>query len=206
MKKTAVLLDLGFVLHKLHPLLGNRHASAIEVRDFALRCLQADEELFRIYCYHCLPYGEQETHPFTRAVIDFSATPKFAVMSRFMRDLAVLDNIAFRSGQLSFDGWVIKRTSVPNIIRTGRALTGNDFQPDLKQKHVDMKIGLDVAWLSSKGIVERIILVTADSDFVPAMKFARREGVQVVLVTMGHALVKRELKVHADELRVVVYP
>jgi uncharacterized LabA/DUF88 family protein len=206
LKKTAVLLDLGFVLHKLRPLLGNRHATAIEVRDFALRCIQADEELFRIYCYHCLPYGEQEIHPFTGAVINFSATPKFTTMSRFMRDLAVLDNVAFRSGQLSFDGWLIKRTSVPNIVRTGRALTGNDFQPDLKQKHVDMKIGLDVAWLSSKGIVDRIILVTADSDFVPAMKFARREGVQVVLVTMGHTLVKRELKVHADELRSVVYP
>lgn len=206
MKKTAVLLDLGFVLHKLHPLLGNRQPTAIEVRDFALHCIQAVEELFRIYCYHCLPYGEQEIHPFTRAVIDFSATPKFTAMSRFMRDLAVLDNIAFRSGQLSFDGWLIKRTSVPSIIRTGRALTGNDFQPDLKQKHVDMKIGLDVAWLSSKGIVDRIILVTADSDFVPAMKFARREGVQVVLVTMGHMLVKRDLKVHADELRSVIYP
>lgn len=81
-----------------------------------------------------------------------------------------------------------------------------DFEPDLKQKHVDMKIGLDIAWLASKRIVERIVLVTADSDFIPAMKFARREGVQVVLVTMGHALIKRELKVHADELRSVVYP
>jgi hypothetical protein len=153
-----------------------------------------------------MPYGERETHPFTRAVVDFSATPKFTAMSRFMRDLAVLDNVALRCGELSFDGWLIKRTSARSIIRTGRALTGSDFEPDLKQKHVDMKIGLDVAWLSSKGIVERIILVTADSDFVPAMKFARREGVQVVLVTMGHALVKREMKVHADELRSVAYP
>jgi uncharacterized LabA/DUF88 family protein len=123
-----------------------------------------------------------------------------------MRDLAVLDNVAFRSGQLSFDGWLIKRTSAQSILRTARALTGEDFEPDLKQKHVDMKIGLDVAWLSSKRIVDRIVLVTADSDFVPAMKFARREGVQVVLVTMGHSLVKREMKVHADELRSIVYP
>lgn len=82
----------------------------------------------------------------------------------------------------------------------------NDFIPDLKQKRVDMKIGLDVAWLASKGIVERIVLVTSDSDFVPAMKFARREGVQVVLITMGHKQVKQDLLVHADELRAVKYP
>ncbi len=69
-----------------------------------------------------------------------------------------------------------------------------------------MKIGLDVAWLASKGIVERIILVTADSDFVPAMKFARREGIQVVLVNMEHRQTKRDLLVHSDEVRTVAYP
>ena len=69
-----------------------------------------------------------------------------------------------------------------------------------------MKIGLDVAWLSSKRIVDRIVLVTGDSDFIPAMKFARREGVQVILVTMGHKLIKRELLEHADELRSVTFP
>jgi len=142
----------------------------------------------------------------TGAVIDFSATSKFKSMSHFVDDLEVLDNVAFRCGQLSFDGWLIKHSSALSVIRTGRVLKSNDFEPDLKQMHVDMKIGLDVAWLSSKGIVDRVILVTADSDFVPAMKFARREGVQVVLVTMGHTLVKGELKVHADELRSVVYP
>ncbi|CAA9419292.1 MAG: hypothetical protein AVDCRST_MAG74-2853 [uncultured Pyrinomonadaceae bacterium] len=48
--------------------------------------------------------------------------------------------------------------------------------------------------------------MTADSDFVPPMKFARREGVQVILVIMGHLLVKNELKEHADELRTVTFP
>jgi hypothetical protein len=68
MKKTAVLLDLGFALHKLYPLVGKRSPTADEVRSFALRCLStAEEELFRIYCYHCTPYGETETHPVTRA-------------------------------------------------------------------------------------------------------------------------------------------
>lgn len=207
MKKAAVLLDLGFVLHKLHPLIGKRLPNAGEVRDFAERCVNpAEEELFRIYCYHCHPYGETETHPFTRQPVDFSATPTFAQMSTMMRELSLKNNVAFRAGELSFDGWMIKKRSAEDIAKTGRALQADDFAPDLKQKRVDMKIGLDVAWLASKAIVDRIILVTADSDFVPAMKFARREGVQVILVTMGHRMVKHDLLIHADEVRSVAYP
>jgi len=127
-------------------------------------------------------------------------------MQNLIRNLKVADHIAFREGKLSFDGWLIKKHKAEEIIRTGRALAPGDFAPDLNQKIVDMKIGLDVAWLSSKRIVDRIILATGDSDFIPAMKFARREGVQVVLVTMGHKLVKRELLEHADELRSVTFP
>src|SRR5262249_32600327 len=149
MKKVAVLLDLGFLLHKLYRLLGKRHATAVEVRDFALRCLGGDEELFRIYCYHCLPFNQTRTHPLTRAAVDFSATPTFASMNIFIRDLKVTDNVAFRAGEISFDGWRIKRRAAEEIIRTGRVLAPDDFEPDLKQKAVDMKIGLDVAWLSS---------------------------------------------------------
>jgi uncharacterized LabA/DUF88 family protein len=206
LKTTAVLLDLGFVLPNLRTSLGNRHATATEVREFALKCVLLEEELFRIYCYHCPPYDGKKTHPVTRRIVDFGASPSFRAMSQFLRDLAALDNIALRSGELSFDGWSVKQLSVAQILETGRRLVGTDLEPDLKQKHIDIKIGLDIAWLASKRIVERIVLVTADSDFVPAMKFARREGVQVVLVTMGHTLVKRELKVHADELRSVIYP
>ena len=206
MKRTAVLLDLGFVLHKLYRMLGKRSPTANEVRDFALKCLESDEELFRIYCYHCPPYDGVQTHPLSKAREDFSQTAVYLGMSNLIRDLKVTDNIAFRSGELSFDGWLIRRKAAQDIIKTGRALTDSDFAPDLKQKRVDMKIGLDVAWLASKAIVEKLVLVTADSDFVPAMKFARREGVQVVLVTMGHKLVKQDLKEHADELRTVTYP
>lgn len=135
-----------------------------------------------------------------------AATQIYTGMSALLRELALKDNVAFRAGELSFDGWIIKKRSAEEISRTGRALQVADFAPDLKQKRVDMKIGLDVAWLASKGIVDRIILATADSDFVPAMKFGRREGVQVVLVTMDHRQVKHDLLVHADEVRSVTYP
>ncbi len=206
MKKTAVLLDMGFVLSRLYKLLGNRPATANEVHDFAQKCIQPGEELFRIYCYHCPPFGESAAHPLTGAKVDFSATATFTGMTGLIRDLSLKDAVAFRAGELSFDGWKIKKQAMEDVAKTGRPLTASDFAPDLKQKRVDIKIGLDVAWLSSKGIVDRIVLVTGDSDFIPATKFARREGVQVVLVTLGHRYIKHDLLVHADELRSVAYP
>ena len=209
MKKTAVILDLGFVMIKLSAALGRRLPTALEIRQFATRCLQGDEELFRIYCYHCLPYDESQVHPLTKTTIDFARTATYSSMSSMsalIRDIKLLDNVAFRVGTLSFDGWTIKRGSAEEIAKTGRAIVPTDFKPDLKQKGVDMKIGLDVAWLATKNIVEKIILVTGDSDMIPAMKFARREGIQVVLITMGHFSVKRELKEHTDELRAVTFP
>ncbi len=60
-----------------------------------------------------------------------------------------------------------------------------------------MRIGLDIASLTLKKQVQVIVLVTADSDFVPAMKFARREGAQLVLVSLGHGI-KDGMREHAD--------
>jgi uncharacterized LabA/DUF88 family protein len=78
-------------------------------------------------------------------------------------------------------------------------LSDSDFQPDFEQKGVDIKIGLDIAWISMGRIAQRIYLITGDSDFIPAMKFARRSGVQVVFLTLAHG-VRDELKDHADVL------
>jgi uncharacterized LabA/DUF88 family protein len=47
--------------------------------------------------------------------------------------------------------------------------------------------------------VNVIVLVTGDSDFVPAMKFARREGAQIFLVSCGHAL-RPDMREHSDLL------
>lgn len=52
---------------------------------------------------------------------------------------------------------------------------------DLRQKGVDMRIGLDIAALTLKRLVSTIVLVSGDSDFVPAAKLARREGLQFIL-------------------------
>jgi uncharacterized LabA/DUF88 family protein len=37
-----------------------------------------------------------------------------------------------------------------------------------------------------------------DSDFIPALQLARREGLRVNLYSMGSRWIRRELKAHAD--------
>ena len=60
-------------------------------------------------------------------------------------------------------------------------------------------MGLDIARLALTHSVETIVVVTGDGDLIPALKFARREGVRVFLCHLGHG-VKRELRAHADRI------
>ena len=76
-------------------------------------------------------------------------------------------------------------------------LQAEDLKPKIAQKGVDMRLGLDIASLTLKRQARIIALVTGDSDFVPAMKFARREGAQVFLVPLGHKI-RDSMREHAD--------
>ncbi|MBU1699805.1 MAG: NYN domain-containing protein [Candidatus Eisenbacteria bacterium] len=83
------------------------------------------------------------------------------------------------------------------LIRLNWKIQPDWLKPDVKQKGVDLRIGLDIARLSLLHLVDVIVVVTGDSDMVPAFKFARREGLRIYLDHMKHG-VRRELKAHAD--------
>lgn len=63
-------------------------------------------------------------------------------------------------------------------------LTEGDFTFVSQQKGVDMRIGIDIASITYKKHVDQIILIAGDSDFVPAAKMARREGIDFILDPM----------------------
>lgn len=63
-------------------------------------------------------------------------------------------------------------------------LTEQDFFLVSQQKGVDMRIGIDIASVTYKKQVDQIILIAGDSDFVPAAKMARREGIDFILDPM----------------------
>lgn len=79
-------------------------------------------------------------------------------------------------------------------------LEEKDFSLYISQKGVDMRIGVDISSLAFKKQVERIILISGDSDFVPAAKQARREGIDFILDPM-RSPIKDDLYEHIDGIR-----
>ncbi len=201
MHKVAVLRDGGYVLWELRDRTF-REAKASEIEVVARRCVASDEDLFRIYYYDCMPFGGRTRHPVTGEIIDFTEVNAYKYRTDLYRSLAAKDNFAFRKGKLKFREWTLKNREIKRIIRNGIPVERWKLLPNLEQKGVDIKIGLDIAWLSTKKVVDRIILFTGDTDFIPAMKFARREGTQVIIASFTEN-VKAELKEHADGMRVI---
>lgn len=79
-------------------------------------------------------------------------------------------------------------------------LTDSDFTPNLYQKGVDMRIGLDIASITLKKQADIIILVSGDSDFAPAARLARREGATFILDPLWQNVLP-DLHEHVDRLR-----
>lgn len=115
-------------------------------------------------------------------------------------------NVALRLGYLdeANGAWRIKDSKNSKKVISGqldpKTLDESDFVYHAMQKGVDMKLGLDIAALAYKKLVERIVLVAGDSDFVPAAKLARREGIEFILDPMRNQI-RLDLREHIDGLR-----
>ncbi|MEX5542945.1 NYN domain-containing protein, partial [Pseudomonas poae] len=79
-------------------------------------------------------------------------------------------------------------------------LTNEDFHYHLEQKCVDTKLGMDITTLAMDRLVDIIVLVAGDSDFVPAAKLARMKGIDFILDPMW-ANTSSSLSEHVDGLR-----
>lgn len=188
-RRYALLLDAGFVKRKLRPFSADALQRLVEAiqRQESL----AGHPLHRIYYYDAAPLGRAVEHPVDGSTIEYSNTQVFKESKELHDQVARLPHFAFRRGECTHDGWHAKFRALKNAGKydatTGTlSLKLDDLKPVIRQKGVDMRIGMDIAALTLKKHVEVIVLVTADSDFVPAMKFARREGAQLYLFSLGH--------------------
>ncbi len=200
-KKVAVLLDGGYVTYEYN-WLNKKPPTADDIEHIAKCCFKKDEELFRFYYYDCRPFEGAAFNPALDSRVDFASNPIFKARESFYNNLAVKDYFAFRAGQLKFRGWKVRPRAISDHFKKGAPLDKDALVPNFQQKGVDIKIGLDIAWLATKNIVDRIILFTGDTDFLPAMKFARTEGVQVIIAAFRDNL-RSEMKDNADEFRII---
>lgn len=210
-KKTAILVDGGFFLkryrsiHKIKSL--DPIKTANDLWEMCLRHLsQAKGEsfdLYRIFYYDCLPYDKKQHNPITKKSIDFAKTDQYNFQVQFLEELKKKRKIALRLGVLEDrKRWIIKPSKTKELLSkiiSIDELTEEDVQFDFIQKRVDIKIGLDVASMALKGQIDQIILISGDSDFVPAAKLARREGIDFLLDPMWNPI-KPHLFEHIDGL------
>lgn len=161
--------------------------------------------LYRIFFYDCEPLGKKAHKPISKTAIDFSKTEVFRFRTELHRELVRTRKVALRLGRLqdNLGGWKLHDHALRELLNQKRefsSLTDDDFGYDVKQKGVDMRIGLDIASLAFKRQVRKIVLVAGDADFVPAAKMARREGIDFVLDPMWQPI-PDDLMQHIDGLK-----
>ena len=210
MVKVAILVDGGFYRKRANQLFGikNAHDRAEELEQYCrahLRQNNTDTYLYRIFYYDCPPCKKNIFHPFLNRNINLGKSELFEWMNSFINILKSKRKFAIRLGRLSDNeaSYVLKTDIVKALFSGKKALADVnefDFLLDIKQKTMDMKLGTDIASMALKKQVDQIILIAGDSDFVPAAKLARREGVDFILDPMGQKI-NEDLNEHIDGIR-----
>lgn len=207
--KTAILVDGGFYRKRALYLFGEKSAKdrADELVKYCLRHIDKDadgNELYRIFYYDCKPSEKTIYNPLTNKSVNLQKSELYSWTNDFLRELTHKRKLALRMGELleSSAGYILNSDALKKLCRkeiTVDDLTQDDFHLEIQQKGVDMRIGLDIASLAQKKLVDKIVLIAGDSDFVPAAKHARREGIDFVLDPMWHTI-KDSLNEHIDGL------
>ncbi|WP_243358541.1 NYN domain-containing protein [Fundidesulfovibrio terrae] len=159
-----------------------------------------DDRLFRAYYYDSPPYGGRAVHPISQREIEFSATEQYRIKHDYLDQLRRMPRMALRLGSLAMQGWKLNKKNMRAIMDSlsrNLPLQPQDVSINLVQKEVDMLMGLDIAWMAARGMVDKIVLLTGDADMIPAMNFAREHGLLVFVAKFGYYL-SDKLRDHAD--------
>lgn len=212
MRKTAVIVDGGYFtksytrVYKKFPSGGGVWSYVKRVHSYLNHEIPGGKtEIFRVFFYDCRPLSRKITNPVDKRVLDLSTTEQFRSNQKLQSQLICQPLICLRLGDLmppseGWRGWSVKQESLKRLATEKVTIEAKDIAPSIKQKGVDMRIGLDIAHLAVKRLCDRLILISADTDMIPAMKLARKEGLQVFLHTFGSSAANLRMALHADAL------
>jgi uncharacterized LabA/DUF88 family protein len=152
MGRIAVFIDGGYLDHVLRD---EFHGIKIDYEKFP-KLLANNDNLLRTYYYHCEPWQD---NPPTEEQSEF-----FSNAQRFHSALRKIPNFEVRLGRLASRG------------------RNQDGKMIVVQKGVDIYLTVDFLRLSFQRSITKAFIVTNDSDFVPAIRYVKDQGVQVILV------------------------
>lgn len=205
----AILIDGGFFLKRYFKLYKNpkTHTPAEVAKNLytlAHRHVGNDNYLYRIFYYDSVPFDKRLHNPISGKVIDFAKSDQAKFRNEFFEELKKKRKVALRLGYLrESKNWLIRPRLTKELFKKNIAvddLKEDDVFYELRQKGIDIKIGIDIASMAIKRLVDRIVLFSGDSDFVPAAKLARREGIDFILDPMWNPI-DANLFEHIDGLK-----
>lgn len=203
--KVAVLVDGSFFLKRLEFFKRKYYASlpeltpeqTVQILSMAIkRHLNGGgqdvyQHLYRVFYYDSPPLDIKAHYPLlepgetNKRVIDFSKDPKGIHRNKILDELKKQRKFALRLGTIKHDRqWKLTDNALNELLEGKRDfadLKNSDFYYSMRQKGVDIKLGVDVSTLAQGKLVDKIVLIAGDSDFVPAAKLARVSGVDFVL-------------------------
>ena len=201
MEKVAFIVDGGYFAKK-YKANYKKFPEADDVEIYILKIFKYLKknhdhpiEIYRIFYYDCPPLhnlaklikkpGSMEKSDFKKICEIFESNYK--TIKKFHDKMKRKSFFALRMGQLRLQGWEPIKKS-------------NYWRPKIKQKGVDMRIGLDIANITAKKLCSKVVLVSGDTDMIPAMKTARKEGVHVYWHSMddGKYGSNLDLATHSD--------
>ena len=214
MAKMAILVDGGFYRVRSRIVNGRGvKTPQVEASELVAYCQkhiaasksESGREHYRTFYYDCPPVETSVYNPLTKAKEDISKSPTYNRIKCFLKELTLKDNLALRMGRLGSGHvrYVIKASTEQALLEgrmTMAQLTRQDLKLDMGQKGVDMRLGLDLVSLALKRLVDQVVIITGDSDFVPAIKIARSEGVEIILDPMRQHIAD-DLQEHIDRMR-----
>jgi uncharacterized LabA/DUF88 family protein len=156
---TALFIDAGYLDKLMHSVFADQQGGrkvAMPLDYKRLPQALARQPLLKVFYYYAMPWRSDPPLPAEQAVFDNK--------QRFVEFLSRQKRWELREGRL-------ERRDDPK--------RGNIWY---EQKRVDVMLAVDLVRLAWKGEITRAVLLTGDSDFIPAVADARAAGVAVTLL------------------------
>lgn len=204
MRKVVFAIDGWFMRKRIYKLKSFFYTGK-NIRDYCVKHLDPGDYLYRIFYYDTDPLDKKGHNPISKKSVNFGTTPVAQAQQELLKSIKKTPNFALRLGKTVWQNneWILKPEKFKELLNKKISvddLTDEDVEPIIKQKAVDMKMGLDITDIAVRKLADLLVIITGDADIVPILKHARRNGMQVLLDPLWNPI-KPELLEHVDFLR-----